>query len=106
MLTDVPVYPGVVIACRPLAMLQLDQLEEDGRKKSRERNDRLVAVPLKAKRFEELQSPEDMSARLREELERFFLNTTFFSSKDPRVLGWRGPTYAAKKIRQAMKKKR
>src|SRR4051812_36041123 len=29
-LTDVPSFPGVVIACRPLGILQLDQMKEDG----------------------------------------------------------------------------
>ena len=103
-LTDVPSFPGVVIACRPLGMLQLDQKSEE--KKGRERNDRLVAVPVKAKRFEEIEDPDDFSDRLREELERFFLNATFFSAKDPRVLGWKGPKYAEKKVRQAMNRKR
>jgi inorganic pyrophosphatase len=105
-LSDVPAYPGVVIACRPLGILLLDQLEEDGKKGTRERNDRLVAVPVKAKRFEEIHTPDDMSARLREELERFFLSTTFFSSKDPRILGWKGPKYALKKVREAAGQKR
>ncbi|MCA1827865.1 MAG: inorganic diphosphatase [Myxococcales bacterium] len=103
-LTDVPSYPGVVIACRPLGILQLDEKDEEGKKKSRERNDRLVAVPVKAKRFEEMEDPDDLSARLRDEIERFFLNTTFFSAKDPRVLGWKGPKYAEKKVRQAIKR--
>jgi inorganic pyrophosphatase len=103
-LTDVPSFPGVVIACRPLGILQLDQRKEDGRKKGRERNDRLVAAPVKAKRFEEIEDPDDFSDRLREEIERFFLNTTFFSAKEPRVLGWKGPKYAEKMVRKAMNK--
>jgi inorganic pyrophosphatase len=105
-LTDVPSFPGVVIACRALGMLQLDQKDEEGKKKGRERNDRLVAVPIKAKRFEEIENPDDFSDRLREEIERFFLNTTFFSAKEPRVIGWKGPKYAKKKVREAMKRKR
>jgi inorganic pyrophosphatase len=99
-LSDVASYPGVVIACRPLGVLQLDQ--KNGKK--RERNDRLVAAPVKAKRFEEIEDPDDFADRLREEIERFFLNTTFFSQKDPRVLGWKGPKYARKKVRDAMVK--
>src|SRR5439155_1187808 len=41
-LTDAPTFPGVVIECRLVGVLRL---EENG-KKRRERNDRLIAVPL------------------------------------------------------------
>jgi inorganic pyrophosphatase len=101
-LCDAPSFPGVVIPCRPLGVLLLDQ-KEGGR---RERNDRLVVVPLGADRFEELQAPEQLSKRLRQELEQFFLDTTFFSGKDARCLGWRGPRDAEEQVRRASRRAR
>jgi inorganic pyrophosphatase len=96
-LTDVPTYPGVVIPCRVLGMLQLD--EKSGGK--RKRNDRLVAIPLNAERLAEIGHPSHLPAEQREELEQFFLSTTFHTHKEARVLGWKGARYAEKKIRKA-----
>jgi inorganic pyrophosphatase len=95
-LTDVPTYPGVLIPCRVLGMLQLD--ERSGGK--RKRNDRLVTIPLKAERLEEVAHPSRLPAEQREELEQFFLSTTFHTHKEARVLGWKGAKYAEKKIRK------
>ena len=102
-LTDVSSYPGVVIPCRLLGAVLLDQKEEKKNGK-RERNDRLVAVPLGSDRFHETLEPEDLSPRLKEEIEHFFLDTTFFSQKEARILGWKGPKYATDKVRKAMRK--
>jgi inorganic pyrophosphatase len=95
-LTDVPSYPGVIIPSRVLGMLQLD--ERPGGK--RKRNDRLAAIPLKAERLEEVAHPSHLPAEQREELEQFFLSTTFHTHKEARVLGWKGVRYAEKKIRK------
>jgi len=101
-IADVPSYPGVVIPCRPLGVVLLD--EKNGKKK-RQRNDRLVLVPLAADRFEDLTDPDSLSDRMRDEIERFFLNTTFFSQKEARILGWKGPRYAAKLVRKFERKR-
>ena len=98
LITDAPTFPGVVIASRLIGVLQLEQ---DG-KKRRERNDRLIGVPLKEPRTADAcETPEDLSTRLREEIEQFFVSTTFFSQKDPTILGWKGPKAALKLVRKA-----
>ncbi len=102
-LSDAPVYPGVVIACRPLGVVLLDQKKEKG---GRERNDRLVLVPGGAERHDELTDPDSLSPRMREEIEQFFLSTTFFSQKDARVQGWKGPKRALQLVRRYEVKKR
>jgi len=96
-LCDVPSYPGVVIPCRPIGAVLLDQ-KEDGK---RQRNDRLVLAPLGLSRFEHLRDPDALPQRMRQEIERFFLDTTFFTQKDARVLGWKGPGYAEKLVRKS-----
>jgi inorganic pyrophosphatase len=100
-LTDVSSYPGVVIPCRLLGAVLLDQ-KENGK---RERNDRIVAVPLGSDRFHATEKPEDLSPRLKEEIEHFFLDTTFFSQKAARILGWKGPKFATAKVRKSARKK-
>lgn len=101
-LSDVSSYPGVVVPCRLLGAVLLDQKDE---RKKRERNDRIVAVPIGADRFHQAERPEDLSPRLKEEIEHFFLDTTFFSQKAARILGWKGPKYAAAKVRRSVRKK-
>jgi inorganic pyrophosphatase len=88
-LWDVPTFPGVVVPCRPLAILELEE-NASGKKGKRERNDRVLAVPLASARGEELRSPDDLPARVRKELERFFVVVTGFARKDVAILGWKG----------------
>ena len=99
-ITDVPAWPGVVIPCRPLGAVLVED-KEDGRK---ERNDRLVFVPESAERFDHLETPASLPKRMRDEIEQFFLNTIFFSPKEARILGWKGPNYAEKLITRAQLK--
>src|SRR5947199_8980706 len=47
---DLPTFPGVVIECRALGVIRLKQNRK--RTAGRERNDRLIAVPIKMQRFD------------------------------------------------------
>ncbi len=88
---DIASFPGVVIPCRALGVLRLEQ---DGKKRRRERNDRVVAIPLTHPRGDELRGIADVSERVRDELAHFFTSSVFFTDKHPRVLGWSGPRAA------------
>jgi inorganic pyrophosphatase len=94
---DVSSYPGVVIRCRALAVIKVDQRGGEG--EGRVRNDRVVAVPAEARREKHLALADDLPARVREELNQFFMAATALEGKDPRVLGWGGPGEAVKLIR-------
>ena len=83
---DAATHPGVVVCCRPLAVLEIEQNAKDGG--GRQRNDRIIVEPVSAKRAAVL------STRLREELEAFFVSATLFEGKDIRVLGWAGAAAA------------
>ena len=87
--SDLPTFPGVVIECRALGVIRLKQ----NRKKAagQERNDRLIAVPIKMPRFASFRKPSDLPLRWRQELEEFFLAATRFQDKNARILGWAGP---------------
>lgn len=97
---DVHTWPGVVLPCRPLGVLQVDQKKRDAKNGERERNDRLLLVPVNANRAEDLQSYENLSQREREELEHFFLAVVHFADKDARILGWDGPAAAERMVHQ------
>jgi inorganic pyrophosphatase len=92
-LSDAPTYPGVVVCCRPLAVLEVEQNAKTG---GRERNDRIVAEPVSAHR-----PSATLTERVRQELEAFFMATTTLEGKDLRLLGWRGADAADALIRAA-----
>jgi inorganic pyrophosphatase len=91
---DVPSVTGAVLRCRLLGVLRLDQ---KGEGKRRERNDRVIAVPLGHERGEDVASVKDLAERVRDELAHFFTSQVYFMPKDPKVLGW-GDTREAERI--------
>jgi inorganic pyrophosphatase len=97
-LHEASTYPGVVLPCRPLGVVEMDQEEKDGQ---RERNDRVIVVPAWHDRIGEFEHPSDLPPRLKEEIEQFFLSTTFFTTKKPAILGWRGAKKASSFIRES-----
>ena len=77
---DVATYPGVVIPCRALAVVRVEQNRADS--PGRIRNDRVLAVPVAARR--EL----SLATRIRREIEQFFIAATMLEGKDAAILGW------------------
>jgi hypothetical protein len=98
--SDVSTYPGVVIECRTLGVLRLEQ---NGKLKKRERNDRLIVVPIKLPRFDSFKTPDDLPERWRSELEEFFVNVIPFENKAPKLLGWAGPEEGDRMVRDCVK---
>jgi len=94
-------FPGLVLACRPVGLLQLEQ--KDKRKRARERNDRLMVLPAAAPRFDSIRSVFELGNRALRELERFFLEAVAFQGKDLTILGWSGPRKAWSVIRKAQR---
>lgn len=100
-ITDVPSHPGVLIPCKLLGVVELSQKKETG--KGRERNDRLIMVPNDCPRFSGLGDSQDLPRELRKEIEQFFLDTTFFSDKAAKVLGWKGHKAAKEVIKRGVR---
>jgi inorganic pyrophosphatase len=67
-------------------------------KHEREDNPRLVVIPAWHDRLGEFEKASGLPQRMKEEIEQFFLSATFFTGKDARIEGWRGPKAAAKLI--------
>ncbi|HNI61805.1 MAG TPA: inorganic diphosphatase, partial [Pseudomonadota bacterium] len=96
-LIDALTYPGVVISCRLLGALHVEERGLRGRP-----NHRLVAVPVKAARKDELRNFSDLGRRMQQELERFFVMSSAFTSKDPVVRGWVGPDAAFEMVQRSI----
>ena len=92
-LTDVIGFPGLVVPCRAVAVLDVDQ-EERGK---RFRNDRVLFVPAR--------SPdpalEDAEKR---EFERFFRDAIADTGKVLHILGWRGADAAEAEVERCCRR--
>jgi inorganic pyrophosphatase len=88
-------YPGVVLVCRPIGLLEVVQVDGD----SKERNDRLFVVPDRAPFEGHLQDIRRMPRRAIEELEAFFQATEALETKHLNFRGWRGPGEARNLIK-------
>ncbi|HUL10176.1 MAG TPA: inorganic diphosphatase [Candidatus Acidoferrum sp.] len=97
---DGATFPGVVLPCNLLGVVELSQRGDDG---GRERNDRLIAMPVWHDRLGELERATELPARLRREIEQFFLDVTFLTGKKPRIVGWRAPKKAHAIIKAGLK---
>ena len=89
---DAQTYPGVVLKCRPVGVLEVEQ--RSGGKK--ERNDRVFAVPDRSPLETDLKDIRHLPSRACEELEEFFRATNALENKN---WGWRGPNHATKTIK-------
>jgi hypothetical protein len=65
---------------KKIAVVRVEQNRADS--PGRIRNDRVLAVPVVARREG---AP---AARVRQEIEQFFIAATALEGKDPRILGW------------------
>ena len=93
---DARTYPGVVLRCRPVGILEVEQTS----KGKKERNDRVFAVPDRSPLETDLKDIRHLPSRAREELEHFFRATNALENKELEFLGWRGPKQAAKTIKR------
>jgi inorganic pyrophosphatase len=92
-LLDGATFPGVVVACRALGVVQL----RDHEGKKARRNDRVIAVAADDPRTCEWKDVDDLPKRVRDELARFFLTAIEFAEKQGELLGW-GSAKTAEKL--------
>jgi inorganic pyrophosphatase len=71
---DATTYPGVMLPCRPLGMVELKQKDKTGW----QANPRFILMPLWHDRLGELEKAAQLPERLKAEIERFFVSTRFF----------------------------
>jgi inorganic pyrophosphatase len=87
-LWDVSSYPGVVLRCRAVGVLHVEQNRTNHDPSKRIRNDRIFAVPVEARREQGIADMAGFPARVRQELEHFAMAATALEGKDVRIVGW------------------
>ena len=96
---DAATFPGLVVTCRVIGILQIEQRS----KKKSERNDRLFAVPRRSHAERALRDVRDLTKPIQEELEKFFIATDELEDKKLNIIGWKGPKTALQAIKDAAK---
>jgi inorganic pyrophosphatase len=96
---DVSTFPGVVVEARALGVLQLEQNRTSHDRSVRVRNDRVLSVPMQARRQETVRSYTDLSPRLLKEYEQFAIAVTALEGKEVEIIGWADARTALELIR-------
>jgi inorganic pyrophosphatase len=102
LLWDVPSYPGVVVQCRAIGVLRVDQNRTNHDSSARVRNDRIMAVPVEARREKRITAITALPERVRQELEQFAIAATALEGKDVRVVGWGDAAAALKLVQESV----
>src|SRR5438105_4599290 len=80
-LVDEPSYPGVMIAVRPVGMLEMVEQEEPDQK--------ILAVPNRNPRFDQIQTIDQVFPHNLREIEHFFDIYKELEGKRTEIRGWR-----------------
>jgi inorganic pyrophosphatase len=97
-LMDEPAFPGCLLTSRIIGVIEGEQQD----KKSKERNDRIIAVEKDARSWAKVKTINDLGGDFCEELEQFFINYHNLWKEQFRVLAVKGPDRARKLVKSAM----
>lgn len=95
-LTTYPLFPGVVVRVRPVAIMNMiDSGDEDSK---------VIAVPVKDKRWDDVKDLADINAHTLKEFRDFFENYKNLSGKSAKVdvRGFKGRKEALKAIKKSV----
>ena len=96
-ITPVPLYPGVVVTCRPIGILRMeDEAGIDGK---------ILAVPTDKilSIYTQWQKPEDLNPLRLKTIAHFFEHYKDLEvGKWVKILGWDGPEAARQEVREGM----
>jgi inorganic pyrophosphatase len=96
---DEPAFPGCLLECRIVGIIEGEQ----GKKKERERNDRIVAVEKENHSYAHIKHVRDLGKKFVRELEEFFVNYHELTGKKYRILDVKGPNEARRRIQDGIK---
>jgi len=99
---DEPAFPGCKLTCRIVGVIEGEQRG----KKTKDRNDRVVAVESGNHSYAHVKRIDDLGKRFERELEEFFVNYHRLSGKEYRILALKGPAAAGRCVKQARKNAR
>lgn len=93
-LMDEPAFAGCVLQCRPVGMIEGQQ----GKKKDKERNDRIVAIEQLNHSYAHVKHVRDLGKKFIEELEEVFVNYHELTGKKFKIIDVQGPSEAWRRI--------
>ena len=96
-ITPVPLIPGVVVTCRPIGVLKMND-EAGG-------DNKLLAVPIDKilSIYSQWQKPEDLNPMRLKTIQHFFEHyKDLETGKWVKVIGWEGPEAAREDVRSGM----
>jgi inorganic pyrophosphatase len=101
LLMDEPAFCGCLVPARLVGVIEAEQTEKDGKA---ERNDRLVAVPIKCRTYSDCENLKDLNGRRLKEIQEFFVSYNRVNGKKFKVLDVGGPKRAEELARAGMRK--
>ena len=96
-LMDEPAFPGCVLKCRPIGVIQGKQ----GQGTDWERNDRIIAIEEQAHSFADIEKLADLGKQFCRELEEFFVKYHRLTGKEYEIVGLKGKNAVHKLIKSA-----
>jgi inorganic pyrophosphatase len=100
-LSDEPSFPGCVVPCRAIGILNATQKEKSGRTV---RNDRVIAVADASIMFESINKITQLNDIVRGQLETFFIYYNQLEGKEFKPIEFGGPHKALKAINETTSK--
>jgi len=98
-LMDEPAFPGCLLTCRVIGVIEGEQ----GDKKRKDRNDRIIAIEKEAHSWEDVRNVDDLGTQFAQELEAFFVNYHKLSGEQYRILGLKRADQARKLLKAGMR---
>jgi inorganic pyrophosphatase len=98
---DEPAYPGSLVTCRLIGVLEAKQQERNGKVN---RNDRIVAVAEKSVLYGEIKNLRDLSKSMEDQIANFFVHYNEQASKVFTPLRWADAAAAMELIKQGLEK--
>jgi inorganic pyrophosphatase len=96
-LADSALFPGCIVPCRIIALIEADQRQEDGRTV---RNDRFIAVADTSEQYRDLTKPGDLPPHILQQTEQFFVHYNEMAGKRFKTLRVVGRAQALRQLKK------
>lgn len=95
LLTTYPLFPGILVSARPVAIMHMTDCGED--------DDKIIAVPIGDPRWEDVKDLKDINKHTLKEIEHFFMTYKKIQKKEVHVSGFEGIVAAQTAVTRSIK---
>jgi inorganic pyrophosphatase len=99
-LMDAPVFPGCIIFCRVIGVLEVEQKEKN---KKKVRNDRIIGVEINSSIYDYVKKIKDLDKKMLKEITGFFMYCAEMEEKKFNFLGKGNASEAKALIEKSLK---